>query len=302
MIGGSGLIGTALSESLLAEGHRVRVLDLVAPQQHLAAAVEWIYCDVRDRAQLEALAPCDTVYLLAALLGKGCAENPENGWKTNVLGQVNAIDAIRQLSSPPAVCFLSSASVYRAADKSGPISESAPLQPRSLYAASKMMGEDLLRAAGSAFGLRSYVLRPFTVYGPGPGSARKGHFVSTWMERALAGEPLVVHGEGRQTVDLAHVSDLAVLCRLAAQAAIASTDVPVLNVGGGMATSLLDVLAWIREYVPEVRCRFDASVKPVEHRHWADIGAAQRMIGYVPKVHPRDGVAALIKNQLARRS
>ena len=300
LVGGSGLIGTALRSACAERGMRVRVLDLVPPHGPLATGEEFIRSDVREPVDPRHLEGREAVVVLAALLGKRCAEAPEDGWRTNVQGTLHVLDAIRRSGASPATCFLSSASVYRRWEpKDGPIPEHAPLEAGSLYAASKLMGEQAIRAAGHAFGLRSFILRPFTAYGTGPGSAFKGHFVSTWVERAKSGRPLVVHGDGRQTVDLVHVSDLAKLVLQALDAGVASDRPPVFNVGCGQETTLLEMLDWLRAAVDGLRVEFDPTKSPPQPRNFADIGFARSRIGFCPKVAPREGVLATLRDGTA---
>jgi len=297
LVGGSGLIGTALRSLCAARGIGVRVLDLVPPHGSLAKNEVFVCTDVREPIDPRHLEDSSAVVVLAALLGKRCAEDPEDGWRTNVVGTTHLLEAIRQSGANPATCFLSSASVYRRWNpQDGPIPEHAPLEAGSLYAASKLMGEQAMRAAGHAFGLRSFILRPFTAYGPGPGSAFKGHFVSTWVERANSGCPLVVHGDGRQTVDLVHVADLAELVLQALDAGIASDRPPVFNIGCGRETTLLQMLDWLRGAVEGLRVEFDSSKSPQQPRNFADIGAARSKIGFCPKIAPHDGVLATLRD------
>jgi UDP-glucose 4-epimerase len=300
LVGGSGLIGTAMCHALKHVGHEVTVLDLQPPQPEVAAFVRYRRCDIRQRVDLDDFPSCERVYLLAALLGRRCTLEPSNGWATNVMGTTQVLDAITRLHKPPTVCFFSSAAVYRSNAAAGPISEDAPTHPNGLYGASKLLGEALLRAAGQSHGLRSYVVRPFTAYGPGPSSGLTGHFVAGWIERHLAGEPLVIHGDGNQTVDLVHVTDVARLCCLADEAGIASTEVPCLNVGSGIETPILTVAEWFGQVDSTIRVRHVGEIRPTQQRNFADIALARRVARFNPTIAPRDGIMALLRTRLAR--
>jgi UDP-glucose 4-epimerase len=298
LIGGSGLIGTGLCQSMCSIGDRVTVLDLVPPDPSVADRVEYRPFDIRSQAHVDAIEPCDRVYLLASLLGKRCTEDPVNGWATNVIGITHVVHALTRWSTPPTVCFLSSAAVYQASNGSAPITECHATAATGLYAASKLVGECLLRGAGSSAGLRSYILRPFTVYGPGPSSGFKGHFLANWMERCLDGRPLVVHGDGSQSIDLVHVSDLAALCRLADDSEFASTSAPCLNVGCGIETPLLEVARLMRQIRPAAKIEFEPGTRPTQHRNFADISLARQLLGYEPRISPGDGLRQLLGSRL----
>ncbi len=293
LIGGSGLIGTALSRTLSRAGYRVFVLDLEPPHPSVEGLVEWSPCDVTNRSELESIPPCESVYFLAALLGKRCVEEPELGWHTNVNGLIHTVEAIRAMRHRPTLTFFSSASVY-AFGVNSPIEERDSAVPSSLYASSKLLGEAMLHAAGTAFGLRSIILRPFTAYGPGPGSGKKGHLIWTWIERALRGDPIVIHGDGTQTVDLVHTEDLAALCVAAESRQVASTTPPVLNVGCGRESTLLEVAEWFRSSLPGLRVEFERSIRPAQRRNFASIDRARELLGYAPRVLPSEGIKGVI--------
>ncbi|HEX5725834.1 MAG TPA: NAD(P)-dependent oxidoreductase, partial [Longimicrobiaceae bacterium] len=209
LVGGAGFIGTRLAAALARQGARVAVLDRDRPRP---AGVEWVPCDVR-LAGLEGapLAGYDAVFLLAALLAKRCGEDPVEGWRVNVAGLGHAVEALRAAGGAPRVVFFSSAMVY-ATGCPPCVDEDAPLAGAGLYGRSKLVGEELLAAAAETLGWDVTVLRPFTVYGPGPAAGERGHFVAHWLELARAGAPLTVHGDGTQTVDLVHVDDVAAAC------------------------------------------------------------------------------------------
>jgi UDP-glucose 4-epimerase len=272
LIGGSGLIGTALSRTLSRAGYRVFVLDLEPPHPSVEGLVEWSPCDVTNRSELESIPPCESVYFLAALLGKRCVEEPELGWHTNVNGLIHTVEAIRAMRHRPTLTFFSSASVY-AFGVNSPIEERDSAVPSSLYASSKLLGEAMLHAAGTAFGLRSIILRPFTAYGPGPGSGKKGHLIWTWIERALRGDPIVIHGDGTQTVDLVHTEDLAALC---------------------VAAESRQVAEWFRSSLPGLRVEFERSIRPAQRRNFASIDRARELLGYAPRVLPSEGIKGVI--------
>jgi nucleoside-diphosphate-sugar epimerase len=119
--------------------------------------------------------------------------------------------------------------------------------------------------------------------------------VWNWIERAKRGDPLVVHGDGTQTVDLVHTADLAKLCKQAAMRDVACANPPAFNVGSGAETPLLDLMAWFREEFPGVRFNVDPKLRPNQHRNFADIRRAQQMIGYVPSIDPRSGIRSVIR-------
>lgn len=293
LVGGSGFIGTRLAAALAGRGAEVTVLDRERPR---APGAAWVHCDVRLPGLGGApLAGYDAVFLLAALLAKRCGETPEEGWRTNVAGVGNAVEALRQAGGAPRVVFFSSAMVY--APGCPPcVAEDAPLEGAGLYGHGKVFGERLLEAAADTLGWDVAVLRPFTVYGPGPAAGERGHFVARWMELARAGVPLTVHGDGTQTLDLVHLDDVAAICAAVLDRPRVAGRFQAFNVGSGRETSVLQLAGWFRDALPGVRVEHQPERRGPFERRFADVGRAGAELGWHPRVDPRDGIAALLRD------
>ena len=296
MIGGSGFIGSRLTAALVETGADVTVLDLEPPPASLESRCRSVRVDIAVPGELRGLlAEVDTVFLTAARLAKLCDEDPTGGWEVNAVGVRNVVAALAANGRCPRVIFTSSGTVYRSPAPTYPTPESAPLQARDTYTAAKIEAERTLARASRQGALSAVVLRPYTVYGPGPASGKRGHFVALWIERALAGRPLVVHGDGRHTVDLTHVDDV-VRAGLAAMSL--DTRFCVLNVGSGTETTLLELAQWMRTVVPTVELRRTPS-RGGPKRRLGDVRLADQLLGWQPAVRPRDGITELLKS-LAR--
>jgi UDP-glucose 4-epimerase len=297
LVGGAGFIGSSLSEMFASHGHHVTVLDLHPPQP-APAPCRFLHCDVRLAEPIRpASTRFDVVFLLAALLARGCIEDPENGWRTNLMGLAHVVDQLRSWSPKPLIVFFSSAMVYSPAAHS-PISEGAPLHGHGLYGTSKLAGEAVLHAAAEAWGLSAVILRPFTVYGPGPAAGSRGHFIASWMERAAAGVPLPVYGTGEQLVDLVHVADLAEVCRRAIRYACGAGEVHIFNVGGGGGVAVRDIARWIRQEAPRVRLEYLPDRAPIAEQRVADITRIREAFAFRPLVSPESGIRALVHQHL----
>jgi len=298
LVGGSGFIGSHVALALAAAGTDVVVLDVAVPSADVAEVCRYEACDVTERESLRgALDDADVVYLTAALLAKQCDENPKRCLAVNVAGTVHALTEVIAARRKPRVVFLSTGAVYATAT-TYPIGEEAATQPGSLYALSKLAGEHAVAAAAAAGGFSAAVLRLFTVYGPGPASGRRGHFVAGWLERAAEGRALTIFGDGEQTVDLTHVSDVAEACRLAAVAPIGEGDCRVYNIGSGAETRVRDVARWVREVLPSLDVENVPPQWIAPPRQFADIGRARSELGYAPAVSPETGLKTLFRERL----
>ncbi len=296
VVGGCGFIGSRLAISLASAGADVTVLDLASPPPDLARLCHVEARDVTVRDSLRgAVDGASAVYLCAGLLAKRCDEQPARGWAVNVTGTVNVLSEVLETGRRPRVVFLSSGMVYSSRPARHPVAEDAPTEARDLYTASKLAGERIVASAAEAGRIRASVLRLFTVYGPGPASGRRGHFVAGWIERAAEGGPLTIFGDGRQTVDLTHVDDVVQACRLAATVVFTDAGCRAYNVGSGTETRVCDVARWMCEALPSLTVTTGArSTRKVLRRQFGDIARARAELGYAPSVRPEKGITSLL--------
>jgi len=166
-----------------------------------------------------------------------------------------------------------------------PLREDLVPDPLAPYGASKGYGESLLRAFESAFGIVGVALRFSNVYGPF--CRHKGSVIAAFLQRALAGEPVIVDGDGHQTRDLIYVTDIA-------RAIVRCLDLDqggVLHLSTGVETSVEELVALIAEIaeVPRAVEHRPARVgDPV--RNYADPARAHERLGWHAEVALRDGV------------
>jgi UDP-glucose 4-epimerase len=194
--------------------------------------------DVADPAlAIRALDGVDGCFHLAAIAS---VEKGVTDWlgthHTNITGTISVFDAIRRLGSKIPVVYASSAAVY--GDVAAiPTSESEPCVPLSAYGADKYSCELHARVASHIHGIPTVGLRFFNVYGPrqDPKSPYSG-VISIFCERIIAGLPIAIFGDGRQTRDFVYVAD--VVRALLAAMAVRPPGSPVLNVCSGVSTSV----------------------------------------------------------------
>lgn len=244
--GGAGFIGSHLVAALAADGRPVRVLDDLSSgrRENLAglAGVDLVEASIVDRAAVErACVGVTTLFHLAACPSVPRSfDEPEFCHAVNATGTLQvAIAAAR--AKVRRVVFASSCAIYGDAGNVA-VGEAHPPQPKSPYAAQKLLGEHYLAHYGAAHGFKAVALRFFNVFGPrqDPGSPYSG-VISIFCEKLLAGAAATLHGDGRQTRDFVYVADVVAALLLAAE-----RDVPhasVFNVASGRSRSLLELHA-----------------------------------------------------------
>jgi len=298
MIGGSGFIGTTLTELLSEQGACITIFDLVKPAKQ-NDNVSYVYYDVRENKPFpDTISAYGYFYFLAACLGKGCAEHPHNGWQTNVWGLTHLLSEVALYDSKPFVIFTSSVAVYDEPQCNGPIKEHAPIKGTDLYGISKVAGESVVRASCVAHGMKSAIVRLFTVYGHGPASAAKGHFLPTWIEQVVQRNRITIFGDGSQMIDLTDVRDVARALVSVARLELRKGDCRIMNVATGIGTTVNEVAHWFKQVKPDLEIVYDRSKSINKQVLMADISTAQETLGYRPKISAKDGIIELLKAAL----
>jgi UDP-glucose 4-epimerase len=305
--GGAGFIGSHLAETFVSEGHDVVVFDNLDPyydvslkQRNLdqirdAAAqsdgtFEAVKGNVRDESAVSAhVTPADCIFHQAAQAGvRTSVENPRKPHKVNVDGTLNVLDAARD-SDTKRVILASSSSVYGKAENL-PYEENDPARPVSPYGVSKLAAEQYARVYSEVYDLPTVSLRYFTVYGP---RMRPNMAISNFVSRCLDGRPPVVYGDGKQTRDFTHISDI-----VDANRRLLSTDAAdgeVLNIGSTDNITIRQLAINIRDQIdPNLELQYDdRHAGDAEHTH-ADISKAKEYIGYEPSISIEEGVERFV--------
>lgn len=300
--GGLGLVGSHIADRLVERGTReIIVLDDLSRGRHanIAAArargnVHVVVGDIRDRALVDGLSEgVDVVFHQAALRITRCAEEPRLAVDVLVNGTANVLDAAVRAGVRKVVAA-SSASVYGMAERFPTPEDHHPYANDTVYGAAKAFNEGLLRSYHAMYGLDYVALRYFNVYGP----RMDIHGVYTevlvrWIERIAARRPPLILGDGRQTMDFVHVSDVARANVLAATADV--TD-EVLNVASGTETSLGELAQTLLAVMggePSVEYGPARRVNGVARR-LADTTRARELLGFRAEIGLDEGLRSLV--------
>ena len=301
--GGAGLIGSHIADGLVADGcEEIVVLDNFTRGRHenlepamSSGRVRLVEGDIRDaQAVREAMKGIDIVFHEAAIRITQCAEDPRLAHDVLATGTFNILEAA-VAAKVKRVVVASSASIYGQAEEFPTTEHHHGYDNRTIYGAIKLYGEGLLRSFHEMYGLNYVALRYFNVYGP-----RMDAFgvytevMIRWMERLAKGQPCLILGDPSQTMDFVFVEDVARANLIAAKSSI--TD-DVLNIASGTETSLGELAATLGrvmgverkpEYGPARK------VNPVSRR-LADVGKAERLLGFRTQVSLEDGLRKLVQ-------
>ncbi|MEU6981568.1 SDR family NAD(P)-dependent oxidoreductase [Streptomyces sp. NPDC046371] len=296
--GAEGFIGSTLVDLLVERGARVRAFVHYKPygeKGHLARyleddRVEMWAGDVRDPGRVDdAVAGCDTVFHLAALIGIPYSYvSPGAYVQTNVTGTEHIAEACRRHGVRRLV-HTSTSEVYGTA-LTAPIAESHPLQPQSPYSASKIGADMMALSFHHAFELPVTVVRPFNTYGPRQ-SARA--VIPTILAQLHAGAREIKLGSLTPTRDFTYVTDTAEGFLAVAECDRALGHVVNLGTGreisiGDLARALVTASGRAAEVVVD-RARLRPSGSEVE-RLLSDNTRARDWAGWQPRVSLEDGL------------
>lgn len=300
LIGGSGYLGTNLAKILSNENYNVSIYDIERPDK-LYANSTYEYLDIRDTTHdYGFLSEFDCIYILASLLGKGCNENPENGEQTNITGISNLIIRLALLPTKPLLVFTSSGMVYADTNKEVPLVENCELGGAGMYEKGKILCERLLQTICEVYDARVIILRFFTIFGPGPASREKGHFIPTWIDLANNNQDLTVYGDGEQTIDLIHVSDISIALAILADNddIVCSGDFEIFNIASGKETKVGDIATWFKEINPNINIQYLPDKAVLPKRKFGSIKKASQVLNFSPLISTREGLVDFLKDEL----
>jgi nucleoside-diphosphate-sugar epimerase len=293
--GAAGFIGSHLCERLLQDGHTVVGLDcfipyyprtlkaanLVEVQKH--PAFSFLPLDLRSDPLPDACRDVEAVFHLAAMPGLTRSWTDFDLYEScNVTATQRLLEAVRQTGGLRRFICISTSSVY---GRFGSGDETMPTRPISPYGVTKLAAENLCRAYAEEQGLPLVVLRYFSVYGP---RQRPDMGYMRFIQALLAGQPVVVYGDGQQVRGNTYISD----CVAATVAALEAAPHEIYNVGGGETASVWDILHRLEKVIGcTAQIRREPARAGDQRYTLADTSRLQRHLGWQPRVGLDEGLA-----------
>lgn len=295
--GGAGFLGAALANRLVADDHRVHVLDDLSngDAARLDPRVEFTKGDVDNVPLLwSLLQSADCVYHLAARVSvPQSVLHPREYARVNVGGTVSLMEAMRD-TGVGRVVFTSSGAVYGNQPRQ-PVREDVTPFPDSPYAVSKWSAEQYIHTIGALWGMETVALRIFNAYGPGQ-SLPVSHapVVPRFLKQALSGGSIVVFGDGRQTRDYVYVDD--VVTALVAAATAQNVNRSIINIGSGREITILDLIAHMERVTGKRANVIHNAEKSGGVPHLAaEISKARELLGFRPEIDLEAGLRLTIE-------
>jgi UDP-glucose 4-epimerase len=301
--GGAGFIGSNLVDALLDRGDDVAVLDNLSTgrRENLDAALsrgatlyeETIADAGAVRRVVDEVAPEVVFHLAAQIDVRKSIEDPAFDASINVVGTVNVLEAARQAGARRIVNTSTGGAIYGDASRI-PTPETEEPRPMAAYGQSKFCAERYLGWANRLYGTSTVTLRLGNVYGPRQDPLGEAGVIAIFCGRLRAGQRPLIYGDGTQTRDYVFVGDV-VRAQLAAGDA---EPIGELNVGTGRETSVLEIVAVMRELEPEAAAGFEPVFEPARlgelDRSCLDVTRARDELAWEARTSLRDGMRATL--------
>jgi len=301
--GGAGFIGSHIVDRLLDNGLDVKVIDdlstgqlenMVAHQEE--SRFHFVRGDIRDwEAVKRAVKDVDVVFHEAAFIGiPQSVDNPRLTNDVNVNGTLNLLEASLKFNVNRFI-YASSTAVYGEQEKL-PIKENAIAHPDSPYAVSKLAAELYVETYYKTYGLETVRLRYFNVYGPRQMYGPYAAVVTAFVNNLMMDKPPTIYGDGEQTRDFINAKDVVEANMLAMDKKCAGE---IFNVATGSQLTINKLFKILQGLTSK------SQVQPVYaeprssdiRNSCGDMGKANRILGFKPKVSLKEGLFKLIESQ-----
>ena len=246
VLGGCGFIGTHVVDRLIADGHKVVVLDrhpeIFRPSLQ---GVEFCQADFGNRGELARILATGidiVVHLVSSTIPQSSNDDPIFDVQSNLIESI-ALFEMCVNHSIRKIIFVSSGGTVYGVPKVIPVSEKHSSNPLCSYGITKLAIEHYLFLFNKLYGLKYNVLRVSNPYGERQDPRRKQGVVAVFMYKMLKNEEIAVWGDGSVVRDYVHVADVAHACSLS----VVSDQSGVFNVGSQIGVSLKQLLAVLED-------------------------------------------------------
>jgi UDP-glucose 4-epimerase len=247
--GGAGFIGSHVADALLAQGHRVIIVDDLSSgrRENIPTGADLVVLDIRSPEAAELLAGRGVEILFhhaAQMDVRRSVADPRFDADVNILGLINLLEGARRGGVRQVVFASTGGAIYGEQDVH-PAGEGHPVRPVSPYGVAKLASERYLYFYHFQYGLDATCLRYANVYGPRQNPHGEAGVVAIFLHKLLAGQQPVINGDGLQTRDYVFVGDVV----NANLAALGRPGFNIFNVGTGIETDVNTLFAHLHRAI-----------------------------------------------------
>lgn len=295
--GGAGFIGSHVVDLFIVQGYEVVVIDDLSTGRasNLSPSAKFYEMDIRDpniREVFETERPDYVSHHAAQMDVRRSVAQPLYDADVNIIGSINLIEAAKAVNLKRFIYISTGGAVYGEPERV-PVEETDPINPICQYGASKHTVEHYLFMYHYNYGLKYTVLRYPNVFGPRQDPHGEAGVVAIFTGKMMAGEQVVINGDGNQTRDFVYVGDCA---RANLLAATVEHQSGIYNIGWGLPTSVNDIfsaLAQVTNYTLPVQY---GPAKVGETRHiYLNASKAGKDLGWAPAISLENGLAKTVE-------
>lgn len=301
--GGAGFIGSHFVNRLMNEDYKVVILDnffageIGNVQHHLGSDnFHLVRGDLRNLEDVrKAVRDVDVVFHLAAIVNVPLSiEDPLLVNDVNIRGTLNLLEACLKENIERFV-YVSTCAVYGEA-RYLPINEEHPIMPLSPYGISKFTAEHYCKIFHKIHGLKTVGLRLFNVYGPRQTEGPYSGVITQFISRLRQGKSPIIYGDGEQTRDFVYAKDVVEACMLSLSSQNCVGE--IINIGTGKSTTINELAKVLIEAFGETRLKpeYTAGRAGDIRNSYADVGKAERLLGYRPRIKLEEGIRWLLQD------
>jgi UDP-glucose 4-epimerase len=300
--GGAGFIGSNLVKALLKNKNKVIVVDNFSQgeRKNLSSVngdknLKIIKADILDNKKMVKISKgVDVIFHLAVQCLRVSLNNPLFVERVNAGGTLSVLWAAHK-NRVKKFIYCSSSEVYGSAI-STPMKEDHPLNPTTVYGASKLTGETYTTCFNKNYSLKTVIVRPFNTYGYNEHmEGTYGEVIPRLIALAKNNLPLTIFGNGKQTRDFTFVTNS--VDGLIKAANNTEAEGSALNIAYGEEVSINKITQIIIKATKSKSKIMHTDPRPHDvNRHFASISKATKLLGYKPKIDIEEGIKLYIKH------
>jgi UDP-glucose 4-epimerase len=295
LTGGAGFIGSHLAEAFLRQGHEVAVVDNLSSgrREQVPTGAQFYPYDIQSQETFDLIGrwrPQVLVHHAAQMSVRLSVEDPVMDARENILGSLNLFQAAARIGMEKTL-FASTGGAMYGDQAPVPAREEDMALPECPYGVAKLAVEHYLHFYQREYGITPISLRYANVYGPRQNGLGEAGVVAIFIEKFLAGEQLLINGDGLQTRDFVCVEDVVA----ANLAALDYHRAGVFNIGTGRETDILMVYRQLQGIIGSPRGPAHGPAKPGEQRRSAlDSTRARKLLDWQPRLTLAEGLARTV--------
>lgn len=293
--GGAGFIGSHLVDNLIAQDHKVVVIDNLSTgrKENLNKEARFYQLDITDK-KIEAVfkkEEFDYIFHLAAQIDvRKSVKDPIFDAQVNILGSLNLLENARKFKLNKFIFASTGGAIYGDTDNL-PTPESHPEQPVSPYGIAKLAVEKYLLFYQKNYGLGYTALRYANVYGPRQNPEGEAGVVAIFLDKLLKGEQPIINGDGKQARDYVYIADV-----VRATTGALEKKGTIYNVGWGKETNVIELFQRIIKLGQfQAEEKHGPALKGEQQRSCLDCSKIEREWGFRPSFNLEQGLKETIK-------